>query len=919
MMNFTQKAQQALQRAHQIAQERGHQQVSDLHLLYALLLQEDSIIRNILDKLSIDIGGLVKNVERALEEFPRVVGQTPSMGMPPFGQVYVTPDLAKILARAQQEAKVFSDEYVSVEHMFLALIDTPSKAQGFLKASEKIAGAVVGDVKAQKLEYESVMKILEDLRGGMRIVDPEPESKFQVLEKYARNLTKLAAKEKLDPVIGRDYEIRRVMQVISRRTKNNPVLIGEAGVGKTAIVEGLAQRIAANDVPESLKGKELISLDIGALVAGTKYRGEFEDRLKAVLKEMERAAGHFILFIDELHTIVGAGAAEGAIDASNMLKPALARGELHAIGATTLREYQRHIEKDPALERRFQPILVNEPTVEDTVAILRGIKEKYEVHHGVRIADSAILAAAELSYRYVEGRFLSDKAVGIIDEAASALRLDIESEPEELDKLRREVMRMTIEVEALKKEKDKKSKIQIRETKKTLADVKEKMRAHEQQWKNEKDIIARIRVFKKDIDENKQQADIAERGGELQKVAEIRYSIIPQKEKELKAAEQELTRLQRDKGILKEEVTEESIAEVISRWTGVPVSRMLQEERERLTKMEGNLRRRVVGQDEALDAVANAVRRNRAGVSEFNRPIGSFLFLGPTGVGKTELARALAEFMFDDENAMVRLDMSEYMERHAVSRMVGSPPGYIGYEEGGQLTAQIRCRPYSVVLFDEIEKAHPEVFNMLLQILEDGRLTDSKGRVVSFKNSIVIMTSNIGGDYLRSVSPLGFLLEDEEKGGKSKTEGLASKVHPDKSKTSPNLQRGEQAMRDKIREELREVFKPEFLNRLDEIIIFHPLTPEMLLKIVDIQIGRLSERLASKDFKLKVDEKARKLLAKKGYDPQFGARPLKRLIQREILDPLAKAIIEKEEKMATSGTVVVQAKGDTIVVDLRSR
>lgn len=894
MNNFTQKTQQALQKAQDLALERNNQQVTDLHLLYALLTQDDSIVRAVLERLNVDIPSLIRSVDKDLDKLPHISGN--SQQMPPLGQMYISNEFAKIMARAQQETKNFSDEYVSVEHLFLAIIDTPCKAQRALSRATLLAGAVGGDPKAHPVDYQGVLKILADLRGSMRITDPEPESKFQALEKYTRNLTELARQEKLDPVIGRDDEIRRVMQVLSRRTKNNPVLIGEAGVGKTAIVEGLAQRIAANDVPESLRGRELIALDIGSLIAGTKYRGEFEDRMKTVMKEIERSSGHFLLFIDELHTLVGAGAAEGAIDASNLLKPALARGELHAIGATTLREYQQHIEKDPAFERRFQPIMVTEPSVEDTVAILRGIKDKYEVHHGVRITDGSLIAAAELSHRYVQGRFLPDKAVDLMDEAASALRLNIESEPEELDNLHREAMRMEIEVEALKKEKDKKAQARLRELKKNLANVKERSRTLEQQWKNEKDIISRIHTIKKDIDESKQKAEIAERAGDLQKVAEIRYGDLLNYEKELKSAEKELIRLQKDRGILKEEVTEESIAHVVSRWTGVPVSRMLQEERERLLHMEENLKKRVVGQDEAVDAIANSLRRNRAGINEPNRPIGSFLFLGPTGVGKTELARALAEFMFDDENAIVRLDMSEYMERHTVSRMVGSPPGYVGYEEGGQLTEQIRRRPYSVVLFDEIEKAHPEVFNTLLQILDDGRLTDAKGRVVSFKHTIVILTSNIGGDYLRSFSPLGFSLED----GTGKKEEMSAQ---------------EQGMREKIMEQLHDFFKPEFLNRLDEIIIFHPLTPAMLVKIVDIQLERLRDRLAKSDLLLKVDESAKKLLAKRGYDPQYGARPLKRLIQQVILNPLSKHIIETAAP--TKNHVVVKTNGEEFEVELK--
>ena len=887
MQNFTQKSQEVLQRAHDFAESLKHQQVSDLHVLHSLLSEEnpdESIIFGILNKMGIDPLLIKSEAGKVLEGMPRITGDISV----PFGQVHITPILSKILSKAQQEAKNLSDEYISVEHLFLAIVSTECQAQAILNEVSKRAGAVMGSDVAYKLDYDSILKILAELRGSMRVTDPQPESKFQVLEKYARNLTKLAREEKLDPVIGRDDEIRRVMQVLSRRTKNNPVLIGEAGVGKTAIVEGLAQRIASGDVPDSVKGKELIALDIGALIAGTKYRGEFEDRLKALIKEIERSNGNIILFIDELHTIVGAGAAEGSVDASNMLKPALAKGELHAIGATTLREYQQYIEKDPALERRFQPVFVQEPTVEDTVAILRGIKEKYELHHGVKIKDSALVAAANLSHRYITGRFLPDKAVDLIDEATSALRMDIESQPAELDKLKREMRRLEIEIEALKLEKDKKSKDALREAKRHLSDISERARSLEYKWKNEKELIFSIRDLRKKIEETRQSAEIAERSGDLQKVAEMRYSKTPKFEKDLKEKEKELVKIQSSSRILKEEITEEDIAEVVSKWTGIPVAKMLQEELVKLKDMEKELEKRVVGQDEAVRVVSNAIRRSRAGISEESRPIGSFMFLGPTGVGKTELAKALAEFMFNDESALVRLDMSEYGERHSVSRIIGSPPGYVGYEEGGQLAERIRRRPYSVVLFDEVEKAHPEVLNVLLQILDDGRITDGKGRVVNFKNTIVILTSNIGSEMLRESAGLGFGTNDKEK-------------------TS------DQNIHDKIMESLRDNFKPEFLNRLDEIIIFKSLTPKVLSRIVDIQLSYVKERLETqRDIKITIGSGVKEWLAKEGFDPSYGARPLKRVIQKHILDPLAKKIISGEIK--EGGAVKISVESGSIVI-----
>jgi len=863
MTNFTIKAQEAIQEAHNIAIEREQQQVDTPHLMLALINQEGGVVSAILKKLEVDIKKLKEKLNRFLDYLPkaRIGGGV--------AEVYITPLLQKAILQATREALRLKDEYVSTEHLLLGLLQIHSIVQDTLKEFG--------------VNYEKVLKVLKDVRGTERVTGPEPEVQYQALEKYTTNLTEAARQGKLDPIIGRDEEIRRLIQVLSRRKKNNPVLIGEAGVGKTAIVEGLAQRIVAQDVPDSLKGRELISLDLGGMVAGTKFRGEFENRLKAVLREIKRA-GNYILFIDELHTLVGAGGAEGAIDASNMLKPALARGELHCIGATTLKEYQKYIEKDPALERRFQPIYVNEPTIEDSIAILRGIKEKYEIHHGIKITDRALIAAVKLSARYINDRFLPDKAIDLMDEAASALRMEIESQPEELDILKRKIRQLEIEKTALKK--DKENAEQIKKINRELANLKEKAKDLEIRWKTEKEIITSIKKMKEELDKLKQDAEIAGREANLQKVAELKYGKIPELEKKIKMAQKRLEKIQKDQRILKQEVTEEDIAKVVSRWTGIPVSKMLEEETKKLARMEEELHKRLVDQDEAVKAVSDAIRRSRAGISEENKPIGSFIFLGPTGVGKTELAKALAEFIFNNENALVRLDMSEYMERHTVSKIIGSPPGYVGYEEGGQLTEIIRRRPYSVVLFDEIEKAHPEVFNILLQILDAGRLTDAKGRKVNFKNTIIIMTSNVGSD----------LIQKYARGG---TIGFT----PEEKETT-----SEKTIKEKIYDALREKFKPEFLNRVDEIIIFKSLSKKDVEKIVSLQLEKVKERLKEKKIKVNFTPAAKKLIAERGYNPTYGARPLKRVIQKEILDPLALKIIKGEIK-----------KGETVKIDVKDK
>ncbi|MFH1559160.1 MAG: ATP-dependent chaperone ClpB [Patescibacteria group bacterium] len=857
---FTQKSQEALRQAQEIAQSNKQQQVDTPHLTLALIEQSNSVVPVIIKKLNIDRERLTQKIKNQLKKIPRVLGPAA------LGQIFVSQSLGKILDLAQSQAEKMKDEFTSTEHLLLAIVSS---------------SAQTGEILVQSgLTYDKVLKILSQVRGSAHVNSPNPESKYQVLEKYGQNLTKMARKDELDPVIGRDSEIRRLIQVLSRRTKNNPVLIGEAGTGKTAIVEGLASRIITRDVPENLKDKEIVALDLGSLIAGSKYRGEFEDRLKAVIKEIESKQGKVILFIDELHAVVGAGATEGAMDAANILKPALARGKLRTIGATTLKEYQKYIEKDAALERRFQPVLVKEPSVKDTITILRGIKSKYEVHHGVRIADSAILAAAKLSNRYINDRFLPDKAVDLMDEAAAALKMEIDSLPVELDNIKREIMRQEIEKRALKKEKDSASKIRIKKINQELSDLKEKKNSIEIQWQAEKKMIDNLKTKKNKLEKLKSQADAAERQTELQKAAEIRYGKIPQLEKEIKAQQEKLDNMQAQGGILKEEVTQEDIAQVVSRWTGIPTEKMLEQEAKKLARTEEQLSKRVIGQKQGIKAVANALRRARAGLSPKNKPLGSFLFLGPTGVGKTELAKALSEFMFNNEQALIRIDMSEYMEKHSVSKMIGSPPGYIGHEEGGQLTEIIRRRPYSVILLDEIEKAHPDVFNILLQIMDDGRLTDAKGRTVNFKNTLLIMTSNIGSEIISRLDNFGF------KDKKKKRAAISQKqIH------------------DKLMQSLRDHFKPEFLNRLDEIVIFHSLGLKEIQAFVELQLAYIQKILNEKKIKIETTPKAKKFLAQKGLDPVYGARPLKRLIQSEILDPLAMMIIEKNKKLKKIITV----------------
>jgi ATP-dependent Clp protease ATP-binding subunit ClpB len=876
---FTQKMQEALQAAQDVASQFNHQEISNEHFLSALLDQSDGITQPLLEKIGVQPNQLRERLANELERRPKVTGASVDLRL--------SNELRSVLDGAEKEMAKLKDEYTSAEHYLLALSSASVPAAKILK-----------DLGVTR---DKLMQALQQVRGSQRVTDQNPEGKYQTLEKYGRDLTELARSGKIDPVIGRDNEIRRIMQVLSRRTKNNPVLIGDPGVGKTAIVEGLARRIISGDVPESLKNKKLIAMDIGAMVAGAKFRGEFEDRLKAFLKEVTDSQGQIILFIDELHTIVGAGAAEGSVDASNMLKPMLARGELRTVGATTLDEYRKYIEKDAALERRFQPVMVNEPSVEDTIAILRGLKERYEVHHGVRITDGAIVAAAVLSNRYISDRFLPDKAIDLVDEAASRLKIELESMPTEIDVLEREIMQHEMEKQALKKEKDPASKERLKKLEKELAELKEKSGALKAEWQKEKALIDEQRKWKEELDRLRTELERATRRGELAKASELQYGRIPELEKKLAAVEQGNARASRapagaspdggkgssagapktarggagapQRRLLREEVTEEDIAEVVSSWTHIPVSRLQEGERQKLVKLEEHLHQRVVGQDEAIKAVANAVRRARAGLQDPNRPIGSFIFLGPTGVGKTELSRALAEFLFDDENAMIRIDMSEYMEKHTVARLIGAPPGYVGYEEGGQLSEAVRRKPYSVILFDEIEKAHQDVFNVLLQVLDDGRITDGQGRTVDFKNTVIIMTSNIGSQ---------FITEEESREARSRL----------------------------VMDALRQHFRPEFLNRVDEIVIFDRLTEDDLKKIVEIQLRRLTKRLEQQKITLELSDSAKALLAREGYDPVYGARPLRRTIQKEILDPLSIDILEG--KVREGQTVHIDAKNGAL-------
>ncbi len=868
---FTTKAKDGIKRAHELAIERSQNHVNPIHLLSALLMQDESMVVSILDRLGIDSISLTDTLLDSMEN-PEVGGT-----LSPSYQIYLTPELAHTIEKSTKIAEELEDEYVSTEHLFLSIIDISSIARGILKRFN--------------IERNSVLQVIQQLRSE-NVTEVKKPKKYQSLNKYTRNLTKLATENKLDPVIGREREISRIIQILSRRTKNNPILIGESGVGKTAIVEGLAIRIATGNAPESLKDKEVVSLDLGLLIAGTKYRGEFEERLKNIIKEIEKSKGKIILFVDEIHSIVGAGAAEGSVDASNMLKPPLARGEVRAIGATTIKEYQRHIEKDPALTRRFQPVHVLEPSIDDAIAIMRGLRERYELYHGVRITDEAIVASVNLSSRYITDRFLPDKAVDLIDESASLLKISLENMPPKLQEARNKIMKLEIEREALKSENKVYKKVtltkRIKEIEQKIADLKEETQELDLKWKNERDVVSRIKGIKKELDDLRIESENAEASLDLSKAAEIKYGKIPELKKELKSKVKQLSVLQKSRRILKEEIVESDIADVVSQWTSIPVSRMLEEEADKLNRMESDLKQRVVGQEEAVTKISDTVKRSRAGVADPNRPIGSFIFLGPTGVGKTELTKALSEFMFDDEKALIRVDMSEYMEKHSISKMIGSPPGYVGHEEGGGLTEIVRHRPYSVILFDEIEKAHPEVFNILLQVLDNGRLTDAKGRTVNFTNSIIIMTSNVGAQHIDKMQSIGF---------------------------SENISSGYENVKEKVLESLRDSFKPEFLNRVDDIVLFDILSRKAVRDIVKIQVDIVRERLLQRDIKLSMSPKVISYLSDKGYNPQYGARPIKRLIQSKIMTPIASLIVSRE--IMQGGSVSVDVKGEEFIFDVK--